>query len=167
MSKDYIGFTLDVKALANALCQDPTTKQELVEGMLESATNPIPLTSVLGGANITAGTGVDTFCNVFPATVEGKGSGDEGVFYRNNTKGGKGDRIQMRIKVQTPRVQDAPAEEVLPPSAPPQLDLSNITPERAAEILKAAGYNPASPKQAAAPSSGFQLPDDIAAVVGD
>ena len=66
-ARDYIGFTLDVRKLASVLAQDPKCRAELIAGLQGQ---PEPLTSQLGAANLTAGTGEDTWCSLFPATLE-------------------------------------------------------------------------------------------------
>ena len=106
--KDYIGFTLDLRKLASVLGQDPACRAELIAGLQQ--TQPEPLTSQLGAANM--GTNeAPIWHSVFPATVQGKNSGEEGLFYRNNSHEGKGDRVQMRLKMQTATyTQTAPAQ---------------------------------------------------------
>lgn len=140
--KDYIGFTLDLRKLASVLGQDPACRAELIAGLQQAA--PEPLTSQLGAANI--GTNeAPIWYSVFPATVQGKNSGEEGLFYRNNSHEGKGDRIQMRLKMQTATyTQNAPAQEQyqVGPAATPAATLPGTVDERQAAIVAMQTANP-------------------------
>jgi hypothetical protein len=184
MAKDYIGFTLDLRKLVSVLAQDPQCRAEIIEG-LNGVTEP--LTSQLGAANMGA-TDSPLWYSVFPASVEGKESGQEGLFYRNNSHEGKGDRIQMRLKMQTERAT-APAQpqyQVPVPQAMPQ-DAGAATaaaavaklqedPERFAQLLAivraeqgGAQLNSSTEVQArVAPTpepAGPQYPADIAKII--
>lgn len=107
-TKNFIGFTLDCKALGNILAQDPTALKELVAGIREAqAGQKLPLTTKLGAANLTGADGEEAdWFGLFVSTVRDAQPGQAGLFYRNNTRGGKGDRIQMRLRRQ-PKRQDA------------------------------------------------------------
>ncbi len=98
--RDYISFTCDVRKFVNVLAQDPTVRAEINAGLTDA---PLPLTTALGAANLTAQEGVEpTWCSLFPATVQGKASG-EAFCYRNDSRGGRGDRIQLRLRKQPKR----------------------------------------------------------------
>lgn len=118
MAKNYIGFTLDLRKLVSVLAQDPQCRADIIEGL-----NGIkePLTAQLGAANMGA-TDSPLWYSVFPASVEGRESGQEGLFYRNSSHAGKGDRVQFRLKMQEERTK-APAQpqyQVTAPQAMPQ-----------------------------------------------
>jgi hypothetical protein len=110
MNRDSIGFTLDLRKLVSVAAQDPKCRAEIIAGLQGPAE---PLTSQLGAANIKEHQdAADAWCSVFPATVQGKQSGEQGLFYRNDAKGsargaGDGDRIQMRLKKQPKQEQYA------------------------------------------------------------
>lgn len=164
---EHIGFTLNVRTFVNLLCQDPTTYAEVLAGVQEAANAPVPTTSQLGAANLTPGEGSEpTWCSVFAATVQGKQPGQEGLFYRNNSRGGDGTRIQMRLRKQTKRQQAATPGATLP--APSNTifvpGVGNITREQAAALLAQAGVvPPVSP--APAPQATAELPADVAALI--
>lgn len=96
MTKDYIGFTLDLRKLVSVLAQDPTCRAEILAGL---QCQPESLQSQLGSAN-RGSKEAPEWWSVFPAKVEGKNSNEEGLFYRNSSYEGKGDRIQMRLRKQ-------------------------------------------------------------------
>lgn len=112
-AKDYIGFTMDLRKLVSVLAQDPTCRADIMAG-LQGA--PEPLTSQLGAANMAEKGQEHDWCSLFPATVQGKLPGQEGLFYRNNSNGGAGDRIQMRLKRQTQQYSQ-PAQSQYPAPA--------------------------------------------------
>jgi hypothetical protein len=115
MSKDYIGFTMDLRKLVSVLGQDPTCRAEIQAGLQGV---PEPLTSQLGAANMAEKGAEPDWCSLFPATVQGKNSGEEGLFYRNSSNGGAGDRVQMRLKRQTqPYTQPAQPQYQVPTAA--------------------------------------------------
>lgn len=136
--KNYIGFTLDLRKLASVLAQDPTCRAELIAGIQQAV--PEPLTSQLGAANM--GTNeAPIWHSVFPATMEGKSSGEEGLFYRNSSHEGKGDRVQMRLKMQTTTYsQNAPAQQQYQ-AGPAQAPVGTID-ERQAAIQAMQTANP-------------------------
>ena len=190
MTRDTIGFTLNIRVLANQLAQDPTTLAEMMQGIQDAANSPVKMTQFVGSANLTPGEGIDpTWASVFPATQESVQPGQPGLFYRNNTNGGKGDRIQMRIKKQTKTNQatqsagqaalgnlspqqaanilaqaglmnQQPAVQPAPAAQPAALDLANISPEQAASILAQAGMGTS--QQAADPApAATQFGSDV------
>jgi len=165
MSRDYLGFTLNVRTFVNLLCQDPSTYAEVLAGIQEAANAPVATTSPLGAANLTPGENVEpTFCSVFAATVQGKASGETGLFYRNNSRGGDGTRIQMRIRKQAKRQQTATTEAVMPSDSVFIEGLGHVTRQQAATLLAQAGLLQNTPPQPA-PQAEFKLPTDIDALV--
>lgn len=155
--RNYIGFTLDVRALVCVLAQDPKCREEIDQGLQDAA---LPLTSALGSANLTPGEGTeDTWMTLFPATVKGKISGDDGLFYRNDSYNGKGDRVQMRLKKQ-PKDQEVHAATA-PASA---IDMNN--PQVAALIQALAAVTQTGQVVTAPASAVADVPEDIAAQVG-
>lgn len=187
MAKDYIGFTLDLRKLVSVLAQDPTCRAQIAAGLQCPAE---PLTSQLGAANM--GTQEEPiWCSVFPATVHGKQSGEEGLFYRNNSFNGPGDRVQMRLKQQTQQ-QTQPAQQqyqvaVTASQAMPQgagaatqaaavQELQTKNPELFSQLLAALGAQdgqlnatvqsqpaPALQQEKSAP----HIPADIAAIINN
>jgi hypothetical protein len=177
MSKNYIGFTMDLRKLVSVLAQDPTCRAEIVAGLQGPKE---PLTTALGAANF--GTQEQPLWHsLFPATVEGRNSGEEGLFYRNNSYDGKGDRIQMRLRLQEAKPQPQPAQTQYqlgsPTAAETQAAIASIqqsNPEGFAQLLAAIGQSQGAgqlaasqevntPAPAAAP--GPAIPADIAAIL--
>ena len=162
MSKNYIGFTLDMRKLTNVLSQDPSVRAEIIQGLQDP---PLPLTTQLGAANLTAGQGHDTWCSVFPATVEGAVPGQVGLLYRNNTRGGKGDRIQMRLKPQPPKQQAAQTvPQYQAPVAQPAYQVPVAAPV-AAPVATTPARNPLI--EAAARSAGISYEQALAQLVAN
>lgn len=162
--KDYIGFTLDPKRIGNVFAQDPQTLREMIEGIQEARSTPLPLTTQLGAANLTSGEGQEpTWCSVFVATVQGKKSGDADLFYRNNTRGGKGDRVQMRLRRQPKR--DAEHAASASPGAVLPVDVGGMDPGVIAAITQAVVASLANANSAPAPTAGAELPSDIREIV--
>ncbi len=103
-TRDYIGFTLDCKALGNMIAQDPTALAELIDGVKSAqAGENAPLTTKLGAANLGGDGDEADWHGLFVSTVRDVAPGAAGLFYRNNSRGGKGDRIQMRLRRQVKR----------------------------------------------------------------
>jgi len=163
MSKErnHIGFTANLRMLVNVLAQDPSCKAEIEAGLTDA---PLPLITSLGAANLSPGPGTeDIWCSLYPATVNGKKPGEAGLFYRNNTKGGKGDRVQMRLRRQEKR------QEVVQQSVAPVIpDLNDPAVAAAvAKHLAAAGYTlPLQAGQGATPATSPAIPDEVARAMG-
>jgi hypothetical protein len=156
--RDHIGFTLDFERVGNLAAQDPQTLKDLVRGIQAAQSDPLPQTTALGAANLTPGEGREpTWCSIFFATVRDKKPGEEGLFYRNNTHGGDGKRVQMRMRRQPKRDGQRAVSpgEALPAEG-------NATSQLIAQVTEAvmAQLNAAS-----APAKGVELPDDIADIV--
>ena len=116
-ARDFIGFTLDIRKFINCVAQDPTAKAEIIAGLQDA---PNKLTEALGAANLSPGDDTENvWCTLFPATVQGKGPGEE-FLYRNNSHEGDGTRIQMRLRRQPKRnaLQDEAAAKTAPTTTP-------------------------------------------------
>ena len=175
--KDYIGFTLDLRKLASVLGQDPQCRAELIAGLQQA--NPEPLISVLGSANL-GENDAPIWHSVFPASVKGKNPGEQGLFYRNNTHEGKGDRVQMRLKMQTTNYSKAPAQQQYQLGTPTAQvgtaderaaaiqAMQTSNPEGFAKLIAAisAAQGGGQLSTTAEPSSTPKIPADIAAVLG-
>jgi len=109
-TKDFIGFTVDIKAFVNLMWQDATTRAELLQGVTEARNGELlPLTHKLGAANLSGGSGDEAeWYGLFASNVR---DAESTTFYRNKTKDGegKGDRIQMRLRRQKAMGSSKPA----------------------------------------------------------
>ena len=158
MSRKYISFTLDVKRLVNVLAQDPTCRQEIIEGL---KSEKLPLTSQLGAANLADGEEPNWY-SLFPATVQGKQAGEAGLFYRNSGEKFdgenkvRGQRVQMRLRPQSKPAQVAtttPGEKLNP-----ALDAQTLA------VLRAIVASAQASEEA--PAGAPEIPADIADIIG-
>jgi len=158
-TRDYIGFTLDCKALGNLIAQDPSALTELIEGIKAAqASERVPLTTKLGAANLGGDGDAADWHGLFVSTVRDVAPGSAGLFYRNSTSGtrdGKGPRIQMRLRRQ-PKRQEANVAQT-----PGQV----LTSEETKAIQALANSNPAFAAMLnAAGAAPTQAPDDLAGI---
>lgn len=163
-TKDFIGFTLDCKALGNLLAQDPTALQEVVAGINEAlAGTRQPTTTKLGAANL-GGDGDDAdWHGLFVSTVKDVQPGSAGLFYRNNSRGGKGDRIQMRLRRQRKSQEARTPGAVLPPEIAQAVAAIQANPDILAAL---SGQAPAAAPQPQVTAGGVSVDALKAAVAG-
>jgi len=97
LTKDYLGFTLNVEAICNLFAQDESTLTEMIRAIKKvRAGDTLPVTSKLGAANLGDAENPEWW-GVFLSNVK---DAEKLTFYRNNSHNGKGDRIQLRLRKQ-------------------------------------------------------------------
>lgn len=156
-TRNHIGFTLDFTTLGNLAAQDPTALTELINGINAARSGQmLPLTSKLGAANLGGDNEHADWFGLFISTVKDVAPNTPGLFYRNNTRGGKGDRVQMRLRRQ-PKDQAAQyagttgAQTAAHPGIAP--NLATFTPQQIAALAAMLqGQAPAPSAPAPAPA---------------